>query len=145
MNFEDKFKYSDLFSSEINNSNYIIFATLLKKEIYNLTLIYQKYDFLNYDFYCSYDTLINTNKFIIKEKHEYLKKLRKIKSNEFFKHRNNLINIIYKTIQYFKFKYELFLKNYIINNNSKKRKLCSIYTLSKFQEYNCIKNFSQIY
>ena len=142
MNFEDEFKYSELFSSEINNSNYIIFATLLKKDIYNLSLIYQKYDFLNYYFYCSYDTLINTNKFIIKEKHEYLKKLRKIKSNEYFKHRNNLINIIYETIQYFKFKYELFFKKYLVKNNSvKKRKLSSIYTLSKFQEYNCIKNF----
>ena len=120
---EKNFKYSELFSSNLNNSNYIVFVTSLKKELYDLSNIYKKYDFLNYDYYCYYDTLINTNIFIIKEKHKYLKKIKGISSQEYINQRNKLIIIISETIKYFELKYELFSKKFL---NSKKRKLISI-------------------
>ena len=117
------FKYSELFSSNLNNSNYIVFVTSLKTELYYLSNIYKKYDFLNYDYYCSYDTLINTNTFIIKEKKENLKKIKLINSQEYINQRNKLIIIISETIKYFKLKYKLYSKNFL---NNKKRKLITI-------------------
>jgi hypothetical protein len=121
MEFDKNFKLCELFSSELNNSNYIIYVTSLKEVLYNLKKYYKIYDYLNYYYYTYYDTLINTNLIIIKNKFTYFKKLRKSKHNNLSFYRNELINLISDTIQLFKLKLDLYLKNNL--NNYKKRKL----------------------
>ena len=115
MEFDKNFKLCELFSSELNNSNYIIYVTSLKEVLYNLKKYYKIYDYLNYYYYTYYDTLINTNLIIIKNKFTYFKKLRKSKHNNLSFYRNELINLISDTIQLFKLKLDLNLKNNLNN------------------------------